>query len=52
MPSAYGYRADLYLYIGEHDKAIEGYNMELKFRPNYAEIYFDRGTVYVKKGEV
>ena len=37
---AYGFRADLYVYIGEYDKAIEGYNMELKFRPDDAEVYF------------
>ncbi len=25
--------------------------MEIKLRPNYAEVYYDRGAVYAKKGE-
>ena len=37
--------------MGEYDQAIADYSMEIKLRPNYAEVYYDRGTVYSEKGE-
>ena len=36
----------------ESDNAIQDFNTALKLNPNYASVYYNRGTVYSDKGDI
>jgi tetratricopeptide (TPR) repeat protein len=48
---AYLYRADSYFHKGDYVKAIADYDQTLKFKPNIAGAYNDRGIAYKRQGK-
>ena len=47
---AHLWRANLYLWTGDFDKAIKDYTSVIELDPDYASAYFRRGEAYFKKG--
>ena len=50
----YLYRGELYLELGEYDKAIDDFNEALKSNPNefnHPYLFFNRAKAFIEKGE-
>ncbi|MBN1471417.1 MAG: tetratricopeptide repeat protein, partial [Syntrophaceae bacterium] len=41
-------RAHAYVKAGNYQKAIDDFNMTIRLKPDYAEAYYERGTLYGK----
>ncbi len=41
-------RAHAYVKAGSYQKAVEDFNMVIRLKPDYAEAYYERGTLYGK----
>ncbi|MCD4782265.1 MAG: tetratricopeptide repeat protein [Candidatus Eremiobacteraeota bacterium] len=40
-----------YLNLKKYDEAIKDFNFTIKYRPNFAFAYYDRGRCYLRKGD-
>ncbi|MFO0952513.1 MAG: tetratricopeptide repeat protein [Isosphaeraceae bacterium] len=49
---AYYYRGQLYLQLGEHDKALSDFNRLAEASPRFRSVYLDRPMVYLARGDV
>ena len=49
---AYDYRADLWVDLGDDDKALADYEEATRIDPNYAAAYFSRGKIFERRGDI
>jgi tetratricopeptide (TPR) repeat protein len=48
----YDYRADLWVDIGNDERALADYEQALRIDPNYAAAYYSRGKIFERRGDL